>query len=120
MRKIKPALQKCFSFSVVFVMLFVPLLGAYAQDAILQNPLSNIDSIPQFISRLLDLAMMAVLPFVAVLLAYAGFLFISAQGNLNQITKARNVLLWTCIGAAVVLGAKLFAMAIEGTIDSLR
>lgn len=102
-------------------LLYAPLFaGAAGPIAVLENPTPDIWFISDFIVTLFDLIVYIVTPLIAVFLMYAGFLFVSAKGNETQITKAKMVLLWTCVGAAVILGAKAFAIAIEGTIDSLR
>lgn len=92
----------------------------FALGFAVQNPLRGIDSIPAFIARVLSIVLMIIVPLLAIFIAYAGFLFVTAQGNEAQVTKAKNVFLWTVIGAAVALGAQIFASAIQGTIDSLR
>ena len=58
---------------------------------------------------------------VAVTLAivYAGFLFVVARGNPAELTKAKETLKWTIIGALVLLGAQVIAKAIENTIKSI-
>jgi hypothetical protein len=48
-----------------------------------------------------------------------GFLFLTAQGDEAQLTKAKKAFLWACIGTAVLLGAWLLATAINATIQSL-
>lgn len=110
-------LRESVTFCAVFLVLFMPFFAV--QAALLVNPLKNITDIPQFIMAVVDLVLLIITPVIAVFLMYAGYLFVSAQGNESQITKAKAVFLWTCIGAAVVLGAKLFATAIQGTINSL-
>ncbi len=58
---------------------------------------------------------------VAVTLAivYAGFLFVAARGNPDELTKARETLKWTIIGALILLGAQVIAKAIESTIKTI-
>lgn len=114
-RKIK----KIWKQTLAFFVAFFPF--GQVQAAALDNPLrSEFDSIPKFITAVLDIAFLIIVPLIAVFLMYAGFLFVSAQGNEAQITKARNAFLWTVIGAAVALGAKILSLAIEGTINSLK
>ena len=116
----KRVLQMCAVYLVTSAVLVVPYFVAEAQQAVINNPLKDIHSIPQFIMRVVDVVLMVATPLIAVFLMYAGFLFVSAKGNEQQITKAKSVFLWSCIGAAVILGAKIFSYAIQGTIDSLR
>ena len=54
------------------------------------------------------------------MLVYSGFLFVSAQGNPEKLATARKAIMWTIIGAVVVLGASVLASAIEGTVDNIK
>ena len=103
---------------VLVILTLVPFY--FVNGAIIDNPLKDITSIPGFIYAVLDLIVMIVTPLIAVFLMYAGFLYVSAAGNEAKIAKAHSVFLWTVIGAAVALGAKIFSFAVQGTIDLLK
>lgn len=75
------------------------------------NPL-NFNSIPELIRELLRVAVTIATPVVVIFILYAGFLFVSARGNEQQITKAKHMLIWTIIGAILIVGAWAFAVAI--------
>ncbi|KKT95852.1 MAG: hypothetical protein UW97_C0021G0004 [Parcubacteria group bacterium GW2011_GWA2_45_15] len=57
----------------------------------------------------------AVLAFV-----YAGFLYVTAQGNESKLKTAHKALLYTSVGTAVLLGSWVIAKVIENTINQLR
>ncbi|MCI0542171.1 hypothetical protein L0Y69_00230, partial [bacterium] len=59
------------------------------------------------------------IPIAAVFLIYSGFLFLTAQGDTTQLTKAKTSFVWAAIGTAVLLGAWALAEAIRGTIDTI-
>ncbi len=50
---------------------------------------------------------------------YAGFGFISAQGNSAKITAARENLLWSLIGAGILLGAVGISAVVRNTVSAL-
>lgn len=56
---------------------------------------------------------------VIMMLVYVGYKFVVAQGEPGKITEARNMLLWTVIGALILLGAKVIATGIEETVKAL-
>ncbi len=56
---------------------------------------------------------------VTLAIVYAGFLFVVARGNPEQLNKAKTTLFWTVIGAMVLLGAQVIASVIENTIKKL-
>jgi hypothetical protein len=84
----------------------------------LNNPLGDIgvDNIPKLIEKILELVVLIGTPVVALFIIWSGFLFVSAQGNPTKLTTARTTLMYTLIGAALVLGATVIAKAIGGTI----
>jgi len=92
--------------------------NAHAQIA---NPLSSeFDTIPSFIAAIIDIVVQIGIPVVTLFIIYAGFLFVSARGDETKIKTAKDVILWTLVGAAVLLGASVLASVIEGTIDQFR
>lgn len=55
----------------------------------------------------------------AIMIMYAGFLYVTAGGNETQIKKAHDALLYAVIGAAILLGAWVISNAIAATIRQL-
>ena len=58
-------------------------------------------------------------PIVTLAIIYAGFLFVAARGNAEELTKAKKTLMYTLIGAALLLGSFVIAQAIKGTVDDI-
>lgn len=85
----------------------------------ISNPLS-VNSIPELVTLLLKIVVNIGLPVVALAIIYVGFMYVRAQGNKDQLTKAHQAFFWTVIGAAVVLGAFAISTIIEGTVDNLK
>jgi Type IV secretion system pilin len=56
---------------------------------------------------------------VVLMLVYVGYLFVIAQGNPSKLASARSALLWTVIGALILLGAQAIAMGIQATVTAL-
>lgn len=83
------------------------------------NPLKS-PSLQQFAADVLQV-LVSIGSVVAVFfLIYAGFLFVSAQGNEEKIKKAKNTFLWTVVGIALLLGAEVLTAVISGTVSRLR
>ena len=83
------------------------------------NPLGSINTIPDLIKRILGIVMQVGIPLIALMIMYAGFLYVTARGDPNKLTKAREALVYTLIGAAIILGAFVISNAITGTITEL-
>ena len=85
------------------------------------NPLasSKINSIPEFIKTILEGAIKVGLPVVALAIVYCGFLFVAARGNSEKLIKAKDALLYTIIGAAILIGSWAIAKMIQVTVTGL-
>lgn len=64
-----------------------------------------------------------VMPIAAVAITmwiiWAGFQFVTAQGNEKKITDAKQNLLWSLIGAGILLGAAGISVVVENTVRAL-
>lgn len=85
----------------------------------LVNPL-RFTTIKGFLDAMLSAVVTIATPIVVLMLVYSGFLFVSAQGNPEKLVKARQAIMWTLIGAVIVLGAFVLSSAIEGTVNQLQ
>jgi hypothetical protein len=83
----------------------------------LVNPLKA-QTISQFLIDLIDVLLVFALPLIVLFIMYAGFLYVTAQGNPGKITTAHTALLWAVVGGVIVLGAKLIVTVIDGTINA--
>ena len=71
---------------------------------VLDNPLYEVNTIPGLICKVLSFLSSKVMPPVAVFMAlYASFLLLISVGNPGKVTAARNVLLYTVVGAGIIL-----------------
>ncbi len=83
------------------------------------NPIPSVGDVPGFIQKLLTGALKIGMPVIALAVIYCGFLFVAARGNSEKITKAKDALMYTLIGAAILLGAWAIATLISDTVLSL-
>ncbi len=129
--------NKIFSFFVItlvtafFVSIFSISLGAQKIHAeidcsapgshCLENPLGDgAKTLPDFIRKVLDVVVTIGAPIIALAIIYCGFMFVSARGDANKLTEAKQALLWTLVGAAVLLGSWVLAQALKETVDQIR
>ena len=83
------------------------------------NPI-NSNTINDFIRVILEGVIKIGIPVVALAIIYCGFLFVKARGNAEELSKAKDALLYTVIGAAVLLGSWALAKLISETVLSLK
>jgi hypothetical protein len=117
-------LRKSFEkLSVFLLALFAPAFFVYAasstcEDGKICNPI-NADTIQGFIKTFLEGAIRVGLPILALAIIYCGFQFVQARGNSEKLNDAKQSLLYTLIGAALLLGAWAIAQIISNTVLSL-
>ena len=85
----------------------------------LSNPLGGTADLPTFVQNILKAAVLFLTPVVTVMMLYSGFLFVKARGNSENLTEAKSALMYTMIGAALVLGAEGFSLVIKNTVTCL-
>jgi hypothetical protein len=89
------------------------------QTVELINPIEA-DSISEFLVAIVDVLLIFATPLIVIYIMYAGFKFVTAQGNPSEIESARTALLWAVVGGVIVLGAKLILEVIQGTIEAFN
>jgi hypothetical protein len=93
--------------------------GHSSSGGTLQNPLNNINSLPQLLQTILHALVELGAILLVIMLVWVGFLFVSAQGNAEKLSSARSALLWTVIGGLILLGAEAISQVIQATVQAL-
>ena len=89
---------------------------ASAQGAKLTNPAPGAGATMQdFIYLLIEIIQLIGIPVLTVCIIYAGFLFVTAGGSEEQVTKAKGWIFWTLVGATIILGSRVIADVVYGT-----
>mgnify|MGYP007080410144 CR=1 FL=1 len=122
-------MQNKFVHLMILAFLFVVPLISFAQLTIdtcddtgkICNPLerTGVNSIEGFVKVFLEGALKIGIPVIALAVIYSGFLFVAARGNPESITKAKDTLLYTLIGAAILIGSWAIAKLISETVLGL-
>jgi len=73
-------------------------------------------TIKDIVIKVLDFLITLAIPFAVLAIIWAGFMFVTAQGNEQKIGKARQNLLWTVVGVAIVLASKVLIGYIQDLI----
>lgn len=115
-------MKKTLAHVSAFTLLFgaAALVGEAASSY--QNPITygSIKTVPELLLALVDLVFTVGVPIIVIFIIYGGFLFVKSGDNESELTKAKNVFMWTLVGALILLGAKAISLAIQGTVDSLK
>ena len=114
-------MKKFLSHAILFSLISVPLLAS-AQAFGLQNPI-GVNSISELIVIVVKVIRYIAIPFVVIMIMYAGFQYLIASyysANKDKLTAAHTSLRWVIVGAFVILSAEMIAIVISNTLNSVR
>ncbi len=126
-RKIPKIAAFAVMLSIFFIWGFLTIHNANAQtpppqnvklDVILHNPIQAND-FQEFLAKVLHIAFLIGIPITALMIIWAGFLFVTAAGNETKLKTAKETFLWTVVGAAILLGAEVISNALIETVKKL-
>lgn len=83
------------------------------------NPLKAGTSIESFLNSILDFVIRIGSIIVILMTVFVGYKFVVAQGKPDKIEEAKKMLLWTIVGALVLIGAKVISSGILATVQAL-
>ncbi len=82
-----------------------------------QNPLS-FTSITDMIVAILNIVIIISTPIVVFFLIYAGFMYVTAQGNPEKLKVASSALLYGIIGGVIILAAIPILTIVKNLVSS--
>lgn len=93
----------------------------YSQQIEFANPFKGASDLKGLIEKIIKDILFPIGGVIAVvMIMYAGFTYVTAGGDMNKIKTATDMLLYTSIGAAILLGAWVIVQAIDTTIKQLQ
>lgn len=113
--------QLCFLFTTVSLF---HVTAAFAQGdpaegegaaVQLVNPL-KINSIEELLTTILGVVIILAAPVIVFFIIYAGFLYVTARGNAEQITQANRALTYAIIGGVIIIGSVAIATIIKNIV----
>lgn len=110
-----------FSFLMPLIIVHAAGLGLQVSTTI-NNPLGtgHLETIPSFIEAILNIVLVVGVPIITLAIIYSGFLFVQAQGNPEKLKKAKQTLVYTLVGATLLLGSWVLASAIGSTVNQIK
>ncbi|MDZ7726007.1 MAG: hypothetical protein U5L75_00280 [Candidatus Campbellbacteria bacterium] len=88
-------------------------------DINIGNPLGD-ETLLSLLNIIIEALILLATPIVVLSVIYAGFLFVTAQGNTEKLDKAKRAITYALLGALILLGAEAISQLIQGTIESLK
>ncbi|TSC58839.1 MAG: hypothetical protein Greene041679_41 [Parcubacteria group bacterium Greene0416_79] len=118
--------RRVFSIVAALTALLFPLAVLFAADPSLSplppkldNPL-RFGTLEDFLIEIVRVVVQYGAILVVFFLVYAGFQFVTAQGNEEKLAQAKKMFVWVVVGAFVLLGVFVLRAAICGTLNQLR
>lgn len=116
-------LQKIHSLPAIALALFFSTNSAWAapvMDLNITSPLAGkgITSFPQLITTILTVLIALAVPLIVIAIVYAGFTYVTAQGNASKVQTATKMLTYAVIGAVLILGALTITQIISDTVTT--
>lgn len=90
--------------------------GSGKIDLHIDNPL-GVTSINEVIAKIMNVIVKLAIPVIICFFIYAGFMFITAQGDKTKLATAKNMFLQVIVGSIIILGAWTIATAIVNTVN---
>lgn len=106
----------------VFSVLILPALAqaiSGSPGSATLNPLGGTTTLSGLILNILKVAIQIAIPVTALAIVYIGFWFVTANGVPAEIKKAKDALMYTLIGFAVLLGASAIVDIIQNTVKGI-
>lgn len=103
--------------SLLAALLALPSSAA-AAGTVIQNP-TSVNSISEFIQKVLEAMVRLGLVVVAFFILLAGFYYISARGNSSKLNEAHENFKYVVYGAILILGAWVIATIVGGTVTQI-
>jgi heme/copper-type cytochrome/quinol oxidase subunit 2 len=114
----KKSLAFITSFSLLIGLpFFVSYAAGGAGGTTIQNPLGpNNMEVKDLLVKIMDLVATVGGIVVVFMIIYSGYMFVAARGNDSKISEAKDILLATVIGGAILLGADIIANVVVNTV----
>jgi len=97
-----------------------PSVQTQSIKAEFQNPLSGVNSLSDLFYKIVDFIIGLSYVVIAAFYLIAGFKFVKAQGNPEELSSAKRAFLNTTIGAIIIIGINVITQVIQSTIKSLQ
>ena len=98
--------------------LSVRAVSAQETDTIqFENP-TIAGSIPDFLYAVLRIFVIIAVPIVIFFIIYAGFMYVTARGNAEQLKTAHTALLYAIVGGLIVVGATVIVGIVTNLVDA--
>ena len=107
-------------FYAALVLALAPLTVSAQLSYSLENPLEGggVTSVTGLLTSLLDVLLIIAVPIIVFFIIFAGFSYVTAQGNPEKIKTATRSLTYAIIGGVLILGGVAISEIIASVVDA--
>jgi len=104
-------------FKIIFsILLFSLLIPLFAKAITFENPFKA-KSFEELIDAIINFIFWVAMAIVPIIIIIAGFLFLTSGGDPEKVRTAKKIILYACIGLAIILFAKGIISLIKSVIE---
>jgi hypothetical protein len=88
------------------------------QSQTFENPLGGVSELDQLFLEVVNVLLIIAVPIIVFFIIFAGFTYVTAQGNPEKIKLASQSLLYGIIGGVIILGSSAIMVIIRNLVDA--
>lgn len=112
-------MKKLFFISILSIILTVPLIVGAADTVTIPNPLKT-DSITGLIGIIGGILQVAAVTIGVIMIIIAGIQYMTSAGNEEKAKKAKQTIVYTLIGVAIVTAANFIVQLVSEILDKVK
>jgi hypothetical protein len=85
-----------------------------------KNPLKGIDSPEDLLNALVKAVVIIAAPIIVLFIILSGFKYVTAQGDPTKLTEAKRALIYSIIGAVIIIGSAAILEIVANTINAFK
>jgi len=119
---LKTSLCNMYTTVSVFLLLLLPYVVLAQEKGIKYEVKSHIKftTIEELIVGVLNIFIVIAVPIIVLFIIYAGFLYVTARGSVQQIEQATRAFTYAVIGGVIILGAVALSEVIKNVVDAFK
>lgn len=106
---------------LVFLLFTMPyFVSAQGIKFEVMNHIKFKDNIEGLLVGILNIFIVIAVPIIILFIIYAGFLYVTARGNAQQVEQATRAFTYAVIGGVIILGAVALSEVIKNVVEAFR
>ena len=84
----------------------------------ISNPITS-GTLAALLVEVIRIIILIAVPVVILAVIYAGFLFVTAGGNEQKLTQAKQIFFWSLVGGLILFGGQAIAEGLCATVETI-